>query len=1659
MSIGAVSRMFRALVPSKGRHAAKPRHTRAAVIAAIAVVVAGVSAPLVAHALDDVTLTVHVTSKAGTPLAGLNVWVKQVDASGLPLVGPASFNGGAGDVAADEQSTAGDYVLSFSSGHQYELVFETGNQTSFDQIYPGVSIADPAHGSVLSYGPGQYSLSASLQTYSTISGKVTDAKTKKPVAHASVTAYRFDGSAWVAVQVLPTDSKGAYKLTDLDPASYRIGVDGADGSSYTSAFAGGPTLDTATSYWVGLGKTVTVNSTLGTGGVLTGTLRYTDDNDPTPATGIAAGVDVVVAPVVGDAPAHPDWSVRYTATSDATGKYTVKGLPDGLYVARAVDTRTTPQPFAFATGSITGAGWSVVADGENFVTAFQVSGGTTVTASTLTLHPVAHGQHVGVQIFEPGCDPVGDPGDCIPQSGATVTAIPLLGGRSSYGPVTTGADGFATFPDLWSDEYIVQASAPGTALVAQEGSTSAQVPDILYPGTNVLAQIVLTPPTDPLDVLFDYSCQRVVDASGDCSMTPGDVGDQLDVSPTHIDAPSAVVANPGDYHLGYTYQWYRVNGGTPQPIFGAGSAQYTVQSVDLGATLRVIVTATADGLAPVKLTHDFPVAQGPQPQFAVDPHVVPNGVNLPSEPGDFSAVAGTTLTAAYVATATDGVTPTFDWYDAVTSAPVHTGRTYTVTNADADQGRQIAVRVTLTAPAYAGPPASDASVNVATAAVHPGLALKKAPTITAKKTGASTKYTVSAGSWTPSGTTVTYSWRSTGSPTPVSTASSYTLADASDGLWVQVTASKPGYGSTSTLVHAHASTATLGDAAVPTSAAADIRITPAGGTEGPGDGVSPNVGDTVRAVPAVYVAGDDTGTFSAPTYQWQRSIDSGGTWTPIAGATHATYPVAPADASAWLRAVVTQRSQGYAPTSYATPATSGAGVSQYLATSPEPIPLPAPGTGVAGSAIAFQLIGSFPLTGTTVSYAWDRCTGTTADCSDGTWQSWAVTATPSLTTEATDQGHAFRLGSYTVSKAGYAAYQLPAPAEWVGPQGAVLLDPDGVSGPVFTRAPKITASSPFSYGEKLTVAAGTTAAKSTSAYQWYECVDNGADVLCPADADYGTDVNGHWVPIAGARSTSFTATSPLYPGPGSTLNLKLVQTATASSLQTAMASPIARITEQGTVTNTHAPTITTVKSGSTVTGWKASPGTWSQPTANCSVYYNWESSTGLAHSPTDPAQLLVSDLTAFSSTTVVTVNVVIECNGFAQATKSVTAHAGTFDTSGATTSQGATPKVDVPLDAPEASPQFGNPGPGVAYSYQWYRGSTKLTKNGGTTAEYTPQPSDARGKLKVVITAKDPRYATKSVTTTWTTAVATGDLPGLSASCDCNTPQVADVLAVAVPTTPSGLSWTVVWQTSASPSGPWTTVQSGSKRTYTVPASQFDRYLQAIVTAKKTGYTPWTTTIASLSPIGYTGEIYAVSPPLLGDSAHVGVSVAIATPASWTVSGVSLTYQWLRDGVPIPGATAATFTPEADFVGAALAVAVTAHRTGYLQGSVVSSNTLTVGTGGAPAILSGSKNAPTVTLVAGSPDGVVASASTGVWSLGGLTFHYQWFVATASNPTSFTPLGGGSDASQITATQVHDALGVWGAAIAYVAVTATAQGHASSVPATSARSAAFTTAP
>ncbi len=138
------------------------------------------------------------------------------------------------------------------------------------------------------------------------------------------------------------------------------------------------------------------------------------------------------------------------------------------------------------------------------------------------------------------------------------------------------------------------------------------------------------------------------------------------------------------------------------------------------------------------------------------------------------------------------------------------------------------------------------------------------------------------------------------------------------------------------------------------------------------------------------------------------------------------------------------------------------------------------------------------------------------------------------------------------------------------------------------------------------------------------------------------------------------------------------------------------------------------------------------------------------------------------------------------------------------------------------------------------------------------------------------------------------------------------------------------------------------------------------------------------------------SAPTTTGTARVGAELTSSLDTSGWPAGTTFTSFWLADGVRIPGATGATYTPSAAQLGARITAAVTGHLDGYADTTRAASPTA--------AVLARELTATSTPTITGRVRvGATLTADPGTWE-SGATMSYRWL-------RDGTPLAGATSRS------------------------------------------------
>ena len=224
--------------------------------------------------------------------------------------------------------------------------------------------------------------------------------------------------------------------------------------------------------------------------------------------------------------------------------------------------------------------------------------------------------------------------------------------------------------------------------------------------------------------------------------------------------------------------------------------------------------------------------------------------------------------------------------------------------------------------------------------------------------------------------------------------------------------------------------------------------------------------------------------------------------------------------------------------------------------------------------------------------------------------------------------------------------------------------------------------------------------------------------------------------------------------------------------------------------------------------------------------------------------------------------------------------------------------------------------PSANLSYQWKRNGTDIA--GATARTYTVTQADAGTTITAAVTGSSSGYTSVTMvsagTAVPTTPFTTAPTPTISG----NVAVTSTVTAVPGTWSPAA-TFTYQWKRNG------VNIAGATAATYSLQPADGGATLTVAVTGSAAGYTPTTKTSAgstvALAP-------FASAPPVaITGSAIVG-EMLTAVPGTW-IPTPTFTYEWLRNGAAIAGATAPTYMLAAEDGGQYITVRLTATATGF----------------------------------------------------------------------------------------------------------------------------------
>ncbi|MGJ9402419.1 hypothetical protein [Arthrobacter sp. KK5.5] len=226
--------------------------------------------------------------------------------------------------------------------------------------------------------------------------------------------------------------------------------------------------------------------------------------------------------------------------------------------------------------------------------------------------------------------------------------------------------------------------------------------------------------------------------------------------------------------------------------------------------------------------------------------------------------------------------------------------------------------------------------------------------------------------------------------------------------------------------------------------------------------------------------------------------------------------------------------------------------------------------------------------------------------------------------------------------------------------------------------------------------------------------------------------------------------------------------------------------------------------------------------------------------------------------------------------------------------------------------------------FQWLSGGQPVP--GATAARYTPVPAD-RGKtlqLRVTTSTNLPFAQQTVVQHSPTRTVGYGTLTASTPRAAGST-WVGSTLSAVPGTWTKGTGFTYQWLREGQP------IRWATRATYKTTAADHARRITVKVTGRLPGYAIRTTTSPAIK-----ASLRKLTVPRIEPYGSWEPGNALAGrnyPLQKWTAGTRVTYQWLRDGKPIRGATSRTYVIKRTDIGHRIAVRHTGTKAGYLTAS------------------------------------------------------------------------------------------------------------------------------
>jgi alpha-tubulin suppressor-like RCC1 family protein len=231
---------------------------------------------------------------------------------------------------------------------------------------------------------------------------------------------------------------------------------------------------------------------------------------------------------------------------------------------------------------------------------------------------------------------------------------------------------------------------------------------------------------------------------------------------------------------------------------------------------------------------------------------------------------------------------------------------------------------------------------------------------------------------------------------------------------------------------------------------------------------------------------------------------------------------------------------------------------------------------------------------------------------------------------------------------------------------------------------------------------------------------------------------------------------------------------------------------------------------------------------------------------------------------------------------------------------------------------------GTILAFEWRRDGVSIA--GATSNSYSLTQADAGHAVGVVVTGIAAGFS-PGVAQTASHLVSGGTLLETPVPNYLGDPVVGGQLTALPGAWDDGVSFAYQWKRSG------VEISGATESTYQLGQADAGHTITVVVTGSKPGYTSVSTESAATEMVT-AGTLQSTPVSTVSGEPVPGSTLAV-TDGTWDL-GVTLAYAWLRDGVPIPGATSSTYVVPGSDVGHQIAVTVTGSKPGFIPATVTS---------------------------------------------------------------------------------------------------------------------------